>query len=325
MSFQTLFPIILSNTDMSLWSQCQLRWFRERCQNLRKGGAKNINLEAGAGFARGMEVTRKAFYNGKLPSAEAVQLGYDAILESMYKAGATDDTLKSPERMALALLEYFKEFPLESEEVVPSELEDGSHGIEHKMTAELPIIHPELKVPLIFKGKLDMLATSLGRTYIVDEKTTKAISYNQGDLLQTQGQFIGYAWLARQLGITVVGVKVRKVAIQIKEIKIREFEVPITDWMINLWEQSMLQKVSEMVKFYGDTLNGTEFQVAFTPDFSLGCTAYHSVCPFTAGCTSKYGENFLATEFEQLVWDSEARKEIPLTEFKTLIGLNNEQ
>jgi hypothetical protein len=321
MSFQTLFPIILSNTDMSLWSQCQLRWFRERCQNLRRSSARNINLEAGGAFAKGMEVTRKAFYEKKLPSSEAVQLGYDEILKVMYERQATDDTLKSPERMALALLEYFKEFPLVNEEVVPSQMEDGSHGIEHKMTAELPILHPELNVPLIFKGKLDMLATSMGRTYIVDEKTTKAISYNQGDLLQTQGQFIGYAWLARQLGITVVGVKVRKVAIQIKEIKVKEFEVPITDFMINAWEQAMFQKVSEMVKFYGDVIKGTDFRIAFTPDYSNGCTAYHSVCPFTAGCTSKYGENFLATEFEQLVWDSEARQEVPLADFRTLIGL----
>lgn len=318
---QTLFPIILSNTDMSLWSQCELRWFRERCQSLRKSSLRNINLEAGGAFAKGMEVTRKGFYEKKLPAQEAVEKGYNTILEYLHQPGMPEDSLKTPERMALALLEYFKEFPLENEEVLPSELEDGTHGIEHKMTAELPILHPELEVPLIFKGKLDMLATAMGRTYIVDEKTTKAIPYNQGDLLQTQGQFIGYAWLARQLGITVVGVKVRKVAIQIKEIKVREFEIPITDWMIDRWETAMLQKVTNMVKFYKDTMNGVDFKDAFTPDFSNGCTAYHSVCPYTNGCTSKYGENFLATEFDQLVWDSEARKEIPLAEFRTLVGL----
>lgn len=321
MSFDTLFPIILSNTDMSLWSQCPLKWYRERCQSLRKASLRNINLEAGGAFAKGMELTRKAYYEQKLPAQEAIEVGYNSILEQMHQPGVPEDTLKSPERMALALREYFKEFPLENEEVIPSSLEDGSHAIEHKMTVELPLLHPELDVPLIFKGKLDMLATSMGRTYIVDEKTTKAIAYNQGDLLQTQGQFIGYAWLARKLGITILGVKVRKVAIQIKEIKIKEFEIPITDYMIDLWESAMLQKVGEMIGHYQATKRGVPFNVAFTPDFSNGCTAYHSVCPYTAGCTSKYGENFLAAEFEQLVWDSEARQEIPLTEFKTLVGL----
>lgn len=319
MSFETLFPIVLSNTDMSLWSQCKLRWFRERCQHLRKPNEKNIDLAAGGAFAKGMELVRKAFYQDKLPSSEAIQIGYDEILKSMHESGNNDDSLKSPERMALALVEYFKEFPLENEEVVPSLLEDGTYAVEHKFTIELPIYHPELKIPLIFKGKLDMLATSMGRTYIVDEKTTKAIKSNEADLLATSGQFIGYAWLARKLGTPVVGVKVRKVAIQVREIKIKEFEVPITDYMIDLWEAAFFKKVQEMVDDYESTVAGGDFKSIFTPDFGLGCTAYYRPCQYTAGCTSKYGENFLANEFSQIVWDYNAKEEKSLAEFKQLL------
>jgi hypothetical protein len=242
----------------------------------------------------------------------------------MAKSNASTETLKSPERMGLALKEYFRYFPLDNEEVIPAQLEDGTHAIEHKFTVELPILHPELGVPLIFKGKLDMLAQSMGRIYIEDEKTTKAIKSNEADLLATAGQFIGYAWLAREKGIITVGAKVRKIAIQVKEIKCEEIEIPITDYMINLWYESMLSKVTEMVEKYKATMEDNSFKSHFVPDFQHGCTSFFRPCSFQDGCKSKYGENFISSNYQQLVWDSESRKEIPLTEYRTLLGLEND-
>jgi hypothetical protein len=242
----------------------------------------------------------------------------------MAKSNASTETLKSPERMGLALKEYFRYFPLDNEEVIPAQLEDGTYAIEHKFTVELPILHPELGVPLIFKGKLDMLAQSMGRIYIEDEKTTKAIKSNEADLLATAGQFIGYAWLAREKGIITVGAKVRKIAIQVKEIKCEEIEIPITDYMINLWYESMLSKVTEMVEKYKATMEDNSFKSHFVPDFQHGCTSFFRPCSFQDGCKSKYGENFISSNYEQLVWDSESRKEIPLTEYRTLLGLEND-
>lgn len=331
---KTLFPLIISNTDMSLLSMCELRWFRERCQNLRKPSF-NIDLTAGSSFAKGLEITREAFYNDKKANYEAIALGYNYILESMHSemSDKAQDTnvLKSPERMALALQTYFKKFPLESDTVVPAIREDGSHAIEHKITIELPILHPELNIPLIFKAKLDMLATEMGRTFIVDEKTTKAISSSEASLLQTAGQFCGYAWAAREKGIRVEGVKVRKVAIQIKDIKVEEFEIPITEFMIDMWYKSFIYKLTSMVNSYKyfiaqagqiNIANGSDtIQDYFIPDYQLGCTSYYRPCPFTDGCTSKYGEKFLESSFEQIVWESEERKEIGLEEYRKLLGL----
>lgn len=320
MSLETLFPLIISNTDMELWSQCQLKWFRERCQNLRRAG-KSIDLLAGGAFAAGLEIARKSYYVDKQDSDTAIDLGYHHILAEMHKELMDTDVLKSPERTAMALVTYSQKFPFEMEDTIPAELEEGGSAIEHKLTAELPIEHPELGIPLIFKGKLDMLATQMGRTYIVDEKTTKAISANQADLLRTAGQFIGYAWLVREKGITVVGAKIRKVAIQVKEIKVQEFEVPITDYMIDLWYQALLQKVEKMVRSYELVKQGFNFKAIFLPDFQNGCTAYFRPCAFMDGCSSKNGENFIESNFEQVVWDSINRKEIELKEYKQLLGV----
>jgi hypothetical protein len=325
----TLFPLIISNSTLSSWSNCQLKFYREYCQNYRKAGF-NIDLSAGGQFAKGLETTRKMYYNDGLEAVEAIEAGYYSVVEGLHAemkaCNAATDVLKSPERMGLALKEYFRTFPLESEEVIPAKLEDGTYAIEHKMTVELPIKHPELGVPLIFKGKLDMFAKHMGRTYIVDEKTTKAITSNTADLLATSGQFIGYAWLARELGICVSGAKIRKIAIQVKANKVEEFEVPITDYQIDMWYKSMIFNVNCMVDSYKATMDGfggTDFKDYFNPDFQHGCTSFFRPCQFQDGCKSKYGESFIESNFTQKCWDSETRTEVSLVEFRKLLGLGD--
>lgn len=324
MSLDTLFPLIISNTDLSLLSQCELRWFRSRCQHLRKQSF-NIDLVAGGSFAAGLEKVRKLYYNERLSEKDAVEQGYEYILESMHDQVTDTDVLKSPERMALALMEYFKQFPLDHEEVLPIMLEDDTHSIEHKWTTELPILHPELKIPLIFKGKLDMLAHQMGRCYGVDEKTCKSFSSNEAELLATSGQFIGYAWLARTKGIKLEAFKIRKIAIQIREIKVKEFEIPITEFMIDKWYDSMIHKINSMVYEYDRWINNRDLQPSlqeyFIPDYGLGCTSYYRPCEFADGCVSKYGEKSIEASFEQIAFDSINRKELPLKEYKELIGV----
>lgn len=319
---KAIFPLIISNTDLTLLSQCELRWFRERCQSLRKPRF-NIDLTAGAAFAKGVELTRNAFYFNKLDSEQAIEIGYEHILESMHNSMADEDTdvLKSPERMALALKSYFKKFPLESSECIPMEKEDGTFAIEHTMTVELPILHPELDVPLIFKGKLDMLGREMGRLYTFDEKTCKSIASNSSAMLKTAGQFIGYSWLAREKGIIIEGAKVRKVAIQIKETKIEEIQIPITDFMIDMWYKSLIIKLETIVSKYKEVMQGKDFNDIFIRDYQLGCTSFNKPCPFADGCASSYGEKFIEAEFDQLVYDSEGKQEITIEEYRNLLGL----
>lgn|SRR5574343_179000 len=319
---KTIFPLIISNTDLNLLSQCELKWFRERCQCLRKQSF-NIDLTAGGSFAKGLELTRKAFYQDKKDSETSIEIGYNYILEEMHEKMKFENTdvLKSPERMALALKEYFKKWPLEDVEVIPAEREDGSFAIEHTITKELPVLHPELGVPLIFKGKLDMLATEMGRTWIVDEKTTKQISSNTGEMLRPAGQFAGYKWLAKQEGLEVQGVKIRKVAIQVREIKLEEFQIPITDFMVERWYSSLLNKLTNIANKYKSYISGEDFVSYFLPDYQQGCTSFNKSCPFVDGCVSANGEKFIKSEFEQIVWDAVNSREVSIDEYRELMGL----
>lgn len=310
---KTVFPQIISNTDLALWSNCELKWFRMRCQLLKKYRF-NIDLTAGSAFAKAIEMARKAYYIEKVDPYDAVEDAAEYVLEHLHEQ-EFQDKLKSPERMALAVKDYFREFPLEDAEVVPIKLASGTCAIENNMVIELPIKHPTLGVPLLFKAKLDMLGEYMTRNYIVDEKTCKQLNSNEAALLATSGQFVGYAWAARELGVKIQGALVRKVAIQIAGNKIVQIEIPITEYMIDMWYQSLLSKVTVMVEKYNDFLMGTDFKRAFILDYQNGCTSYFKPCPFQEGCASKHGEAFIKTEFKQVAWDAENRVEVSIDDY----------
>lgn len=318
MVLQTLFPLFISDSDSTAWSQCELRWFRARCQWLTKEGF-NIDLAAGSAFAAGIELVRKRYYNEGIDETQAIEEGYNYILDSLHESEWQDD-LKSPERMALALKQYFKEFPLEDD--LPVKLEDGSFAIEHKFSIELPITHPELGVPLIFTGRLDMLAERMGRLYLVDEKTCKSYLQNEGDMLATNSQFISYAWVARKLGVNINGAAIRKVAIQKGGIKLKEFEFPITQYTVDLWEKAFFNKLQTMVDKYKLVLKNPEkFKEYFIPDFKLGCTSFYRPCNFRDGCLSENGDRFIKAEYEQLCGESGEAKTIAIGDFREMLGL----
>jgi hypothetical protein len=316
MQMKTIFPEIISNTDLSLWSECEMKWFRSRCQCLKKD-VYNIDLSAGGAFASAMEITRKAFYIGKKSEQDSIILGRDFILKEMEVAEADNDLfgltakeeLKSPRRMSQAFEQYFTEWSLEDMgEAIPFPFEDET-GIEHRLIAELPITHPETGKFLIFKGKLDLLAkNNLNRLAMYDEKTCKSFSAKDQQLLELSGQFLGYAWLARENGLRVNDAYIRKIAIQKTGIKFKEFHILINDFAIDAWYESMYQKVCLMLRKYN-------MELYFIKDFGSGCSAFYKPCPYAVGCLHETGESELETNFQQLVWDSEKREEVLLEEF----------
>ena len=345
-TLQTLFPLIISNTDMELWSHCELKWFRERCQHLSKPGF-NINLKAGGSFASGLETVRKLYFNEGYSSEDAVEIGSQTCIDllqkqielSLIEVPYSDrNFLKNPQRMGLAVKQYFRKFPLEDEEIVPAILEDGTRAFEHKLTIELPILHPELEVPLIFKGILDLIQKDrYGRTYIVDDKTASAIYANTGEVIIASGQQIGYAFLARENGIKVNECQIRKVAILANEIKIPEpYLIPITPFILEKWLVGFISKVNTMVekyKLYKESqLRGTENIETnyFFPDYYVGCSVYNQPCMFIGSCTSKGEYESLLdiaddglgrSDFQQTCYNKENKERVSLQEYRNLLGL----
>jgi len=346
----TVFPLIISNTDMNLISTCPLKWFRVRAQHLTRPRF-NIDLSAGGEFAKGLEVTRKLYFDEGCSKSDSVEIGKqtirDGLNELIAKAEQEDlyvsdkQLLKSPERMAVALGQYFKKFSLDDGTYIPAKREDGSFAFEHTFTTELPILHPELNVPLIFKGKLDLIQKFGERFSGVDDKTTSRIQENLGTMLMSNGQFLGYAWLARKHGIKLTDFRVRKVSIQVNEIKIPdEYIIPMTDYVIKTWEEAFLHKIKNLVEQYKSylaylTYKNTDSRESmfFIPDYGNGCNAYNKPCQFITSCTNNLEREALLdirsdglgkSDYRQLVYEKESGTSIELTEYRELLGLDNE-
>ena len=340
-NLQTLFPQIISNTDLSLISQCQFKWFRTRVQHLKKNvSSYNADLEAGGAYAYATQRVREAFYDKGKSAEEALEIGKFFLKERMEKEANgydIDSELKNPQRMCTALEAYFKKWPLEEEEFIPLQRIDGTYAIEQSLTAQLSVIHPETGKPLIFKGKLDNFPKRNDRIYIMDEKTTKNIRYNEAQLRQASGQFLGYAWLAKQHGIEVTDTRVRLIAIQQREIKLEEFIIPATPFAVNRWYNSTVNKLtvlSNKYKAYLDTAKSANSFVDetlfFDPDYEIGCTSYNKPCQFIESCTLETDNEALQetnlgilglSQFTQNSWDSETRTVISLKDLRIKLGL----
>lgn len=332
-TLDSIFPIAFSNTMMSDIWKCELYFFRSHCQKLVSVNKKSSDLLAGGHFAKGCELVRKAYFNENLSIDGSIEKGYNYILD----AEDTGDSIKSNERMAVVLEKYFKRFPLDSE-LTPVKLVNGEHAIEYNFEFDLGIPHPELEgVNLTYKGKLDGLYErrfqgKRTHCYVVDEKTTGQVSRIKGtklpdlieeeNLYKVDGQFIGYHWAARQLGIQTTGSLIYKVPVLTNHEDAFELNVPITDFMIGHWFTSTVNKIQEITEKYKyfkekESLIGFSPQYAFYPSYTgNSCLAYRRPCAYTEGCKIPEGEEILMSSMKQVVWDSIERKEVSLSDYK---------
>ncbi len=329
----TLFPVAFSHSMMqTVWS-CEMKFFRQHVQRLTNGHARSSDLIAGGHFAKACEIVRKSFYNDKLSIDEAIELGYNSIIDGQ----DTGDYIKSNRRIAICLKKHFKTFPLDNN-LTPVKLANGEHAIEYSFDIELGIEHPDIPGTSIrYKGLLDGLyeKTHLGKrvgTYVVDEKTCSSVFRISGtklvdipkeeDRYKTDEQFISYHWAARQLGIKPVGTLVYKIPLTADFEPSFCLEIPITDFLIEIWSATLYNKIEELKDKYlyyknQEHLPHYSFYPALTDS---ACVSYGRRCSFTDGCRYK-GEDVMAMTHEQRVWDSASKRDYTLKEYKQLKGI----
>jgi hypothetical protein len=319
-----------------LW-KCELYWFRKHCQKLSTKEAKNPDLIAGGHIAKACEIVRKSYYNSKLSVDSAIEEGCNYIIN----ASDTGDYTKSNERLALCLQKYFERFPLD-DNLIPVKLANGEHAIEYEFAFDLGIEHPDIPGQnLVYKGKLDGLfeRVHLGRrvsTHVVDEKSTSSVYRLEGtklidlvkeeNLYRTEGQFIGYHWAARQLGVQTNSSLIYKIPI-LKEFEHAfQLEVPITDFLVEIWSTTLVNKIEELKeKYLYHKKSGLIPHVAFYPALTnSACNSYGRYCMFSEGCKGDRagnGEAILKMQYQQTVWDSEKKKSISLKDYKQQRGI----
>lgn len=330
-----LFPVNFSSSMIDDTYKCEMSFFRQYCQRLTLGNEhRSSDLIAGGHFAKGCEIVRKSYYSKGLSIDDSIELGYNHILE----AEDTGCDIKSNVRLALTLRRHFIRHPLDSD-LTPIKLSNGEYAIEYGFTIDLGIPHPEIEGQNIcYKGKLDGLyeQTFRGnriRTIVVDEKTSKSVYYLKGtkivdlvkeeELYRTSHQFVSYHWAARLLGVKPETTIVYKVPILKEHAPSFALEVPINDFMIEMWYTALVRKIKELIFKYLELKHGKEYAYHyFTPALNqYTCNSFGKPCFFTAGCRSSDGEQILKSMYKQMIWDGDKKVMIPLDIYKQQVGV----
>lgn len=292
------FPAVWDSSMLAAFRSCPVKFRREYIEHWKPRGI-SVHLHAGAAYAHGLEVARKAFYaEGRSPS-DAVAFGLNACLEAYGDFDCPPDSAKSALRTAGALEFYFSAYPLGEDKAEPATLGDR-RGIEFSFAVPLDIGHPETGDPLIYCGRADMIVDYAGARYILDDKTTSSLGASWARQWDLRSQFTAYCWAAREHGWPCAGVLVRGVSILKTKYDTAQAITYRPDWQIDRWHA---QTIRDIRRAHAQWEAGSW-------DYNLdhACSEYGG-CPFVQCCTSEDPTPWLETYFERRRWDPLTRKE----------------
>src|SRR5262245_56403034 len=112
------FPAVLDSTILATVRACMAKGMMAHVEHW-KPRAPNVHLHAGAAYAKGLEVARRAFYEQGQSEADAAQAGLAALREAYGEFVAPEGSNKSRERMEGALGFYLERYPLSTDAATP--------------------------------------------------------------------------------------------------------------------------------------------------------------------------------------------------------------
>lgn len=296
------FPAVLDSTIIADFRSCP-----QRCRLAHfdhwKGREPSVHLHAGAAYAKGLETARRAFYEEGLPKEEAEGLGLQTLLESYGDFQCPPESAKSCERTAGALEFYFERYPFDSDPAQPIILASGKRAIEFNFAEPLDVAHPETGDPLVYCGRMDMLASLHGMVLGEDDKTTSQLGASWPRQWDLRSQFTGYVWGAKRQGQQVDGFLVRGVSILKTKYDTMEAITYRPEWQLSRWYDQLLRDVDRMIRCWREGYF----------DFNLdhACTEYGG-CQFRQVCLMQDSTALLEQQFQRRHWN-------PLTRTETVL------
>jgi hypothetical protein len=339
-----MFPHTIDSTILAAFRSCPQKAFRTYVQHW-KPTNESVHLVAGGAFAKGIEVARRAYFEGEasIPSifydpgtlesewqetrrvewevkecekgdqSVAEALGVNALIAHYGDFECPPDSAKSLERTAGALEFYFANYPLGMDGTNPIMLPNGKRGIEFSFAHPLPVKHPVTGMPLLYTGRSDMLAEFAGGRYGFDEKTTSQLGASWPRQWEMRSQFTGYMWAAEQDNIQLDGFIVRGISILKTKYDTLQAITYRGDWEVDRWIHQVERDLKRMIECWE----------AGWWDYNMdsACGEYGG-CSLMQICKSKDPETWLQANFEQRVWDPLARKQVTVQEWEESWGHN---
>lgn len=302
------FPDVIDSSMLAEFKSCPHKFYNSYILDLKPKG-KSVHLHAGGAFAKGMEATRRAFYEANKSVDDSIAAGLQALLLAYGDFECPADSAKSAVNMAGAFEFYWSRYPLGGDGTEPIRLDSGRRGIEFSFAHPLPISHPVTGDPLLYSGKMDAILhhKPIGGQFITDEKTTTQLGASWDGQWDLRSQFTGYAWGCRESGIRVDGVIVRGVSILKTKFDTRQAIVYRPEHHVVRWYEEMLSWIEDIKLCWERS--------KWKHNLDHSCAEYGG-CSFKQPCLMLDSTSFLETYFERRRWN-------PITGTDTLLSLRD--
>lgn len=296
------FPEVIDASMMAAAKSCGQKANLEFIQHY-KGRELSVHLHAGASYAKGLEVGRRAFYEQGVSHPDAVAMGIQAGLEAYGNFECPEDSAKSASRTAGALEFYFDRYPMDTDKAKPIVLAGGKHAIEFGGVEVLDILHPTSGNPLLYSWRMDMAVTLNNMKLGEDDKTASQLGASWPRQWDLRSQFTGYVWGAQRNGLKLDGFLVRGVSILKTKYDTLEAITYRPDWQIDRWYGQLLRDIKRLI---------AQWEEGYF-DFNLdhACAEYGG-CPFRNVCLAKDPQAILDQMFQRRRWDPVTRTETVL-------------
>ncbi len=313
------FPRVLDATMLSDWKKCPHAFFRRHVQGLVKPRV-NIHLHFGGVVAKGLETARRGFLrhgdarDAVTDACEAVIQEWGTAFDDFVPTTRTERN-KTLANALLALQEYFREWPLDDDELT-IHVHDGQPCVEFSAASVIPgSRHPETGEPLLYAGRFDFIGDYNRTTYGNDDKTASVDPRNDSwrNQWRLRGQFSGYCWLAREYGVNIDGFFVRGMGILTDSVRCGQAIIARPPWMVDAWLRQMQDDVAQMVTQYQilttniSSLTRPRLGHAFPQSFADACADFGG-CSFLDLCTAERPDTWLS-EYIERRWNPLTREE----------------
>jgi hypothetical protein len=292
------FPEVVDSTMRAAFRSCPQKFYQEYILYRRPKG-QNIHLHFGGCFAKGIEVTRRAFYEEKLPIDESMAEGAHAIIEMWGDVIPPEKANKTLPRCVEALAAYIAEYPPYSDVIQPYYF-GGKPGIEFSFAEEIDVKHPVTGLPVLYGGRYDMNGVYHEDCYCVDEKTTSQLGASWLNQWKLRAQFTGYTWAGQRAGLPVKGAIVRGISIlkaKFGHAQVLELRAP---WEIDRWYEQLCRDVQSMIRHWEDGY--------WDYNLDKACADFGG-CSYLKLCTVQDPDRWATIDFERRKWDPVEGKE----------------
>jgi hypothetical protein len=287
------FPDIVDNTLLSAFRRCETFGYYSGIRRIRSH-EESTHLIAGGAFARGLEITRKSFFESGKSFADSLVNGVEAlILEYGEHEPHPKIAQKGVSNMIAALDYYFRVWPIDKQ-LVPYKLANGKHAIEFSFCLPTNVMHPISGDPIMYAGKFDMIGVhDNNQLFVTDEKTSTQLGEYWMQRWRMSNQMTGYVWAARMHGIPVKGAWIRGIGILSRSLTSANVPTFRPQWRIDAWYHNMELTLHKMIVAWRNGL--------YQQNLDSACSSYGG-CTFMNLCEVQNPEEWIPINYFPNTW-----------------------